>query len=118
MNLIFSVIFVISSLSLCFFNPNLVLKAMSDGASKSIELCISLLSIYALWSGILQVAENSGLIKKISTLLKPIINRLFKNIDEKTHEQIAVNLSANLLGMGGIATPSGIKATTMMTDWI
>ena len=116
MSLIFSVIFVISSLSLCFLNPNLVLKAMTDGASKSIDLCIGLISIYALWSGILQVAQNSGLIKKISKLLKPIINRLFKNADEKTYEQIAINLSANLLGMGGIATPSGIQATTMMTD--
>ena len=116
MNVIFSVIFVISAIFLCFINPNLVLKAMSDGASKSIELCISLVSIYALWSGILQIAENSGLVKKLSKILNPIVNKLFANVDDKTHEQITINLSANLLGMGGIATPSGINATTLMTD--
>ena len=116
MNLIFVIIFIISALSLSIRNPNEVLKAMTDGAGKSIELCIGLISIYAVWSGILQIAENSGLIKKFSRLLKPIINRFFKNADDKTHEQIAINLSANLLGMGGIATPSGIKATSLMTE--
>ena len=116
MNLIFSIIFVVSSIALCFFNPNEMLKAMTDGASKGVNLCLGLIAVYAVWSGILQIAENSGLLKKLSKILKPIVNRLFKNIDEKTHEQIAVNLSANLLGMGGIATPSGIEATTMMTD--
>lgn len=115
MNLIFSIIFIFSAISLCFLNPNEVLTAMTNGASKSVELAIGLVAIYAVWSGILQIAEKAGLIKKLSKLLKPIINRLFKNIDEKTHDLIAINLSANLLGMGGIATPAGIDATTEMT---
>ena len=115
MNLIFSIIFVLSAIFLCFLNPNEVLTAMTNGASKSVQLAISLIAIYAVWSGILQIAEKSGLLKKLSKLLKPIINRLFKNIDSQTHELIAVNLSANLLGMGGIATPAGIDATTEMT---
>ena len=116
MNLIFSAIFIVSAISLCFLSPNDVLLAMTNGANKSVQLAIGLFSIYAVWSGILQIAEKSGLLKKLSKLLKPIVNRLFKNIDDKTHDLIAVNLSANLLGMGGIATPAGIDATTKMTQ--
>ena len=116
MDLIFTLVLVASGITLSLFDPNGVLKAMTLGAEKSITLCIGLISIYAIWSGILQVAETSGILRKLSNLLKPITNRLFKRADEKTSEQIAVNLSANLLGMGGIATPSGINATTMMTD--
>ena len=116
MNVIFVIIFVISAVFLTVTNPNEVIKAMTDGATKSITLCLSLISIYSVWSGILQIAEDSGLISKLSKLLKPIINRLFKNIDEKTSAKIATNISANLLGMGGIATPSGIEATTLMTE--
>lgn len=116
MNLIFSIIFIFSAISLCFLSPNEVLTAMTNGASKSVQLAIGLVAIYAVWSGLLQIAECSGLLKKLSKLLKPIINRLFRNIDDKTHDLIAVNLSANLLGMSGIATPAGIDATTEMTQ--
>lgn len=116
MNLIFAIIFIFSASFLSLRNPNLVIKAMSDGASKSITLSLSLASIYTIWSGVLQIAEDSGLVDKLSNLLKPIINRLFKNIDEKVSGNIAVNVSANLLGMGGIATPSGIEATSLLTE--
>ncbi len=116
MNLIFAVIFIISSLSLMLLDPNAMLKAMTDGAGKSLNLCLGLLSIYTVWSGILQVAEDSGLLSRLSRLLSPIVKRLFRDTDEITREKITVNLSANLLGMGGIATPSGIEATARLTE--
>lgn len=116
MNVIFAIIFTISALTLTFISPDGVLKAMTDGANKSVTLSIGLISVYSVWSAVLQIAEDSGLVKKLASALKPLIDRLFKKTDEKTSGKIAVNLSANLLGMGGIATPSGIEATSLMTD--
>ena len=116
MNFIFATIFILSATTLTLINPNEVLKAMTDGATKGTTLCLGLISIYTVWSGILQVAEDAGLLSKLSRFLSPIVKRLFRNTDEKTREQITVNLSANLLGMGGIATPSGIEATTRLTE--
>ena len=116
MNPIFFIIFTLSVIFISFSSPDLVLKSITDGANKGILLSFNLLAIYSVWSGILEIAQNCGLNAKISKLLKPIINKLFKNISTQTEEEIAINLSANLLGMGGIATPSGIKATTMLTD--
>ena len=48
--------------------------------------------------------------QKLEKLLKPIINFLFPNAGQNAKKYIAVNMSANILGMGNAATPMGIKA--------
>ncbi len=116
MNLIFTLILLFSIVLTSFLNPNSALKAMTDGASKSVALGINLIAIYAVWSGFLQVAQDSGLCNKIANLLRPIIKKFFKPKNKNTENQIAVNLSANLLGMGGIATPSGIDSVKLLYD--
>ena len=116
MNAIFSLILIISLIIFCFSNPDGALGAILSGGNKGITLAISLLAVYAVWSGFLQIAQDSGLTNKIAKLLKPFINKFFDSDDEELQGEIAVNLSANLLGMGGIATPSGISATTKLTQ--
>ena len=58
----------------------------------------------------MKIAENAGLSQKLEKLLKPIINFLFPNAGQNAKKYIAVNMSANILGMGNAATPMGIKA--------
>ena len=60
--------------------------------------------------GILKIVEDTQLDKKIGKLLNPLIKRLFGKTDAETHNQIAINITSNLLGMGNACTPSGIKA--------
>ena len=88
---------------------------MSAG-EKAVNLCISLISIYAIWLGILEVLDKSGLSKVLAKILKPIIRFLFGKQDDETNEVLAINLSANMLGMGNASTPSGIKAMQMLDD--
>jgi spore maturation protein A len=114
MNIIFTIIFIICVTIFAIFNPDGALKAMSDGGQKAITLSIGLISIYTLWSGFLKIAEQSGVTDKLAKFLTPIIDKLFKKTDEQTKKQLSINIGANLLGLGGIATPSGIKATTML----
>ena len=116
MNAFFSIVFIISLIIFTYFNPDGALSAILSGGSKGVALAINLLAVYSVWSGILQVAEDAGLTQKLSKLLKPLVKRLFKTNDEKLQRDISVNLSANLLGMGGIATPLGILATQKLTD--
>ena len=116
MNLIFTFILLISIIFTTIISPNAVLNAMIEGASKSVALALNLLAIYAVWSGFLQVAEDSGLCQKLAKLLRPLIKKLFKPKSKITENKIAINLSANMLGMGGIATPSGIEATKHLCD--
>lgn len=114
MNLIFTLIFLLSLVIFSFFSPGKALSAMTDGGQKALSLSMSLIVIYSIWSGILQVAEDSGIVKKISIRLKPLIKKLFSDPSDDETEDLAVNISANILGMGGIATPAGISATTKM----
>lgn len=81
-------------------------------AGNAITLCLTLTGGICLWSGIVQIAQKSGLTTKISNLFAPIIRVIFKNIkaSSKAIEFITMNIVANLLGLGNAATPLGLKA--------
>lgn len=83
---------------------------------KTVNLCISLISVYAIWLGLIEILEQSGVNKVIAKLLKPVIKFLFGEHSQQINECIAVNLSANILGLGNASTPSGIKAMQMLDD--
>ena len=110
MNLIFTLIFLLSLVIFSFFSPGKALSAMTDGGQKALSLSMSLIVIYSIWSGILQIAEDSGIVKKISIKLKPLIKKLFSDPSDDETEDLAVNIAANILGMGNAATPMGVKA--------
>ena len=104
-------------MSLMLFNsPSSCLDTLISAGEKTVNLCISLISIYAIWLGVLEIVEKSGLNKLLCKLLSPIIKFLFGNQPKEVNEQIAINLSANMLGMGNASTPSGIKAMQMLDD--
>ena len=116
MNVIFTLVFLFSVGAFLFSDPNGALSAMTKGGEKAVALSLSLLSVYCVWMGITEIADKSGLTAKLSSLLKKPISFLFPLADEETRKHISVNLGANLLGMGGVATPAGISATTLMAN--
>ena len=117
MNIVWLVVVLVSIVIMIFTAPNMILPTMLSASEKSVKLCISLVSIYAVWLGILKILEKSGFSKKLAKWLSPIINFLFgKGIDENTKGQIAINLSSNILGLGNAGTPSAIKAMQGLDD--
>ncbi|MBQ7642658.1 MAG: hypothetical protein IJS67_02030, partial [Clostridia bacterium] len=114
MNFIFGVVFILSAVIMTLSSPEGVISAMTSGATKAVTLSLTLTAVYALWSGVQGMTEKTGINGKIEKLLSPVINFLFKNADGETKRYLAVNLSANLLGLGGIATPAGIKSASLM----
>lgn len=110
MNIIWISIIVIGLALLLFHNPELAFASIQTGSEKAIALCLKLWSIYAIWLGLLNILEATGLDKKIAKLLDPIITFLMGKTDDYTKNQIAINLTSNLLGMGNACTPSGINA--------
>ncbi len=111
MNIIFSLM-IIFSLLVSFFagTAEETVYAGLDGAMRSVEIVLSFAGIMCMWSGFLKVAEKSGGLSAVSKIIRPITKRLFKNANEKSMEYITANISANLLGVGNAATPSGISA--------
>ena len=117
MNVVWLVFMLVGVLMMIFKNPASVVSTMLSAGEKSVKLCINLLGIYAIWLGLLKILENTGFNKKLSKWLSPIITFLFgKNVNEQTREQIAINLSSNILGLGNAATPSAIKAMQGLDD--
>ena len=111
MNIIFSLM-IIASLIISFFTGTVeeTVYAGFDGAMRSVEIVLSFAGIMCMWSGFLKVAEESGGLKFVSKIISPITKRLFKKANEKSMQYITANISANLLGVGNAATPSGIMA--------
>lgn len=82
-----------------------------DSSVDSYNMLISLAPMIVLWTGIMNIASNSGLLYKFSKLLRPILRRLMPSIrSDKAFEYISSNIAANMLGLGSVATPAGLKA--------
>ena len=78
----------------------------------SFELLSRILPGIILWSGVMKVAEESGILNKFSNILMPILKRLFPTIpkESKALDYISSNIAANAMGLGSVATPFGLKA--------
>ncbi len=113
MNYIFYGLIVLSII-IGAFNGKLpdVVNAILTGAEKSVKIALSLIGIMAFWLGIMRIAEKAGLVEFIAKLIRPITKRLFDEIPPKDPAigNIAMNFSANALGLTNAATPIGIRA--------
>ena len=92
-------------------NMDAVTKAMFDSTNNAVQIVIGMIGLISMWSGFMKVAEKSGLVQIFSKALKPIIKILFPNIykNKEISGYIGINMSANILGLGNVATPIGIK---------
>ena len=89
-----------------------VTAAIFDGAKNGVAVSFGLISILVFWLGMMRIAEDAGLLRRIAKLLGPVVAFLFPDVP-KNHPAmgyILSNMSANLLGLGNAATPMGIKA--------
>lgn len=93
-------------------NINVINDSILTNANKALELILNLMPIIVLWTGILKIAEVSGLLDKFASLLRPLLCKLFPSIpkDNKALGYISSNIAANMLGLGSAATPAGLKA--------
>src|ERR1041385_654867 len=87
-------------------------EGIVGSAKTAVELAIGLVGIMALWLGLMKIAEQSGLIAKLASFLKPITTRVFPDVpaDHPAMGAMIMNISANMLGLANAATPLGLKA--------
>ncbi len=81
-------------------------------ATSGINLIMEMMPLIVLWTGIMKIAEKSGLLHVFARMLNPILRRLFPSLpkNHKALGYIASNIGANMLGLGSAATPFGLKA--------
>lgn len=95
-----------------FTRMNAIGAAALDFAETAAELSLGLIGVLALFLGLLKIAEEAGIIYAIVRIVRPILRPLFPDIpeDHPALGMIALNLTANVFGLGNAATPFGIKA--------
>ena len=94
-----------------------VTNALLLGAKDGINLVIKLLGTMCLWNGLMNIAKESGLDKKIAKLFCPALRLIFPKIkDMDTLSAISMNVSANVLGLGNAATPLGLTAMNKLQN--
>lgn len=105
-------IFIIISIVYAIFSGNMenLNNSIFESAQSAVNLTLTLLGMTCLWSGIMEVASKTKIIDYLSKILKPITKRLFSNLNEKSYNNIIMNIIANILGLGNAATPLGLKA--------
>ncbi|MCY6484894.1 spore maturation protein [Clostridium aestuarii] len=90
----------------------LISQAIMSSTEKSVELIIGLIGMMCLWSGIMKIAQKSGITEKLAKVLTPVLKFLFKDVSKNKNAMgsILLNLTSNMLGLSNAATPFGIKA--------
>lgn len=92
------------------------LSAVTEGAiqasKEAVTLCITMLGVMTLWTGVLEIGHRSGLVAQLAKKMGPVLTFLFPHLspEGEARKQIAVNMIANILGLGWAATPAGLKA--------
>ena len=114
MNIVFVALTLLSLVFMTFAAPTAALPSMISGVTDAVVLALKLTAIYAVWLSVLKMAEATGLDRKLSRALRPVIRRIFKGESEKSYDHISVNLASNMLGMGGATTPAAIEAMASM----
>ena len=89
-----------------------VTQGALSSAKEAVALCITMLGVMPLWTGILEIGRGAGLIERLSGAMKPVLRFLFPGLspDSEAARQISINFIANILGLGWAATPAGLKA--------
>lgn len=93
-----------------------VSAAAAEGAGAAVELCLSMAGMLCLWTGVMEVMRQCGLLELLRRGLQPVLGRIFPEYRDRREvlDAIAANVSANLLGLGNAATPLGIQAAGLM----
>ena len=113
MSWIFTVIVAASTMAAVYFGKgSAISSAVVQGAQSGVTLAVSLAGSICLWTGVGHLMTKIGLMRKLSSFLMPLLQRLFPTAkkDAALSESLSANICANFLGLGNAATPMGIQA--------
>jgi len=89
-----------------------VVVSVTESAGAAFRLALGFTGVMALWLGIMKIAEESGLVERLTGVLAPLMRFLFPRIPDghPALASMAMNMAANIFGLNNAATPLGIRA--------
>lgn len=113
-------VFIIIGVVYSFFtgNINVINSEILSCGETVLNMVLKLFPIMALWLGIMKIASVSGLLKKMSIILYPIIRFIFPDIlkDSDVISLITSSFVFNMFGLGNASTPIGLKTMKSLKD--
>ena len=110
----------IISIVFAIFSGNMKELASSilEGTSKSVSVVISIIGLMAFWNGIMEVLKDSGIIKRLSKLLKPILKHIFPRAfkENVATEELTLTVTASILGLSNATTPLALSAIEKLNE--
>lgn len=99
-------------------NLDAVTQGLLDSAKEAVTLGITMLGIMSFWCGIMEVGNKAGLLEWLTGKMDPVLRFLFPKLekDHPARSPIAVNMIANMLGLGWAATPAGLEAMKALKE--
>ncbi len=90
----------------------LITEASVDSAKEAVNLAIAMAGVVAMWSGLMEIAQETGMLAACTKRLRPLLKFLFPGLQQESraNELIATNFIANIFGLGWAATPAGLEA--------
>lgn len=93
-------------------NLQAVTEAAVSSSKEAVTLCISMAGVTAMWTGLMKIAEMTGLVAQLAKQMRPVMRFLFPGlkVESEACKYISLNFLSNCLGLGWAATPAGLKA--------
>lgn len=93
-------------------NLQAVTEAVITSSKEAVTLCISMAGITAMWTGVMKIAENTGLVEQLAGKMGVVLRFLFPRLepDSKAGRYISLNFLSNVLGLSWASTASGLEA--------
>ncbi len=105
---------IILGICIAAFNGRIgnISTAVIDSSREAVSLCITMLGIMSIWTGLMNIAKKAGIIDSLTRGMMPVLRFLFPGVPKghKANEYIASNMISNMLGLGWAATPAGLNA--------
>lgn len=109
MNVLFSLLFIASLLFFAMLSPENIVSTVTTAGNNAVELTLKSVAIYGFWMGLMKIVDAIGVSDCLARLLRPITRKVIGDMDEESEKYVTSNLSCNMLGLGNMATPLGIK---------
>lgn len=93
-------------------NLSAVCEGVIASSKEAVELLFAMAGVVSMWNGLLYIAQNSGLVEKLTVKMKPLLRLLFPHlpVNHAAANYISANFIANILGLGWACTPTGLQA--------
>ena len=118
MNYIWAILFLASFVYACFSGHLSAFgAALMESSQNAVTFILSLAGIMAMWSGLMKIAEKTGLINKLSKVLLPFTSLLFpKQKDPETLSYIIMSFMSNIFGAGNSSTVFALRTMEKLDE--